>query len=109
MRGRKVRAQEVADEAVRYTKTGRLSARATDVALVAIVVWDEAASLAEYRSRIRTEYRRLNPECGSVFLLFVLPIIANLISHWILKWISKRNAGEIRRLKSEASSSLGSS
>ena len=104
-----MRAQEVADEAVRYTRTGRLSIRAKDVALVAIVVWDEAASLAEYRSRIRTEYRRLNPECGSVFLLFVLPIIANLISHWILKWIAKRNDGEIRRLKSEACATLGSS
>ena len=109
MRGRQVRAQEVADEAVRYTKTGRLSSRATDVALVAIVVWDETASLTEYRSRIRTEYRKRNPECGSVFLLLVLPLLANLISHWIIKWISKRNAGEIRRLKSEASSSLGSS
>jgi hypothetical protein len=77
------------------------------VALVAIVVWDEEASLAEYRSRIRTEYRRLNPGCGSVFLLFVLPILANLISHWILKWISKRNAGEILRLKNEAFNTLG--
>ena len=102
-----MRAQEVADEAVRRTKTGRLSARATDVALVAIVVWDEEASLQEYRSRIRAEYRRRNPECGSVFLLFVLPILANLISHWILKWISKRNAGEIRRLKNEAFNTLG--
>jgi hypothetical protein len=77
------------------------------VALVAIVVWDEEASLQEYRSRIRAEYRRRNPECGSVFLLFVLPILANLISHWILKWISKRNAGEIRRLKNEAFNTLG--
>jgi hypothetical protein len=77
------------------------------VALVAIVVWDEEASLAEYRSRIRTEYRRRNPEAGSVFLLFVLPILANLISHWILKWISKRNAGEILRLKNEACNTLG--
>ena len=104
-----MRAQEVADEAVRYTKTGRLSSRAADVALVAILVWDEAASLQEYRSRIRTEYRRRNPEAGSVFLLFVLPIIANLISHWILKWISRKDAGEIRRLKSEACATLGSS
>lgn len=102
-----MRAQEVADEAVRYTKTGRLSGRAADVALVAIVVWDEKASLQEYRSRIRTEYRKRNPGCGSVFLLFVLPIIANLISHWIIKWISKRNDGEIQRLKSEAVATLG--
>jgi hypothetical protein len=77
------------------------------VALVAIVVLDEEASLQEYRSRIRAEYRRRNPECGSVFLLFVLPILANLISHWILKWISKRNAGEILRLKNEAFTTLG--
>jgi len=102
-----VRAQEVADEAVRYTKTGRLSSRATDVALVALLVWDEEATLQEYRSRIRTEYRRRNPECGSVFLLFVLPIIANLISHWILKWISRKDAGEILRLKNEAFNTLG--
>ena len=102
-----MRAQEVADEAVRYTKTGRLSSRAADVALVAIVVWDEKASLQEYRSRIRTEYRRRNPEAGSVFLLFVLPIVANLISHWILKWISKRSDGEIQDLKSEACATLG--
>ena len=100
-------AKEVADEAVRYTKTGRLSARATDVALVAIVVWDEKASLAEYRSRIRTEYRKRNPECGSVFLLFVLPLLANLISHWIIKWISRKSAGEIQDLKSEACATLG--
>jgi len=104
-----MRAQEVADECVRYTKAGRLSDRATDVALVAIVVWDEEASLAEYRSRIRTEYRRRNPECGSVFLLLVLPLLANLISHWIIKWISKRSDGEIRDLKNEAFLTLGSS
>lgn len=104
-----MRAKEVADEAVQFTKTGRLSERATDVALVAIAVYDEEASLAEYRSRIRTEYRRRNPECGSVFLLLVLPIIANLISHWILKWISRKSAGEIADLRNEAYLTLGSS
>lgn len=104
-----MRAQEVADEAVRFTRTGSLSERATDVALVAILVWDEKASLAQYRSRIRAEYRRRNPDCGSVFLLFVLPIIANLISHWILKWISKKDAGEILTLKTEAFDTLASS
>ena len=103
-----MRAAEVADEAVRYTKTGRLSSRAADVALVAIATWDEKASLAEYRHRIRTEYRRRNPECGSVFLLFVLPIIANLISHWIIQWISRKSDGEIRDLRNEARLSLGS-
>lgn len=104
-----MRAQEVAEEAVRYTNTGRLSVRATDVALVAILVWDKGASLQQYRSRIREEYIRRNPECSSLFLLFVLPIIANLISHWIVKWISKKDAGQITDLREQACRTLGSS
>lgn len=99
-------AKQVADACITDTRTGRLSARARDVALVAICEWDEALSLRDYRQRIRDSYARQNPECTSVFLFFVLPILANLISHWIIKWISNRTACEIQRLKMEASQSL---
>ena len=100
-------AQEVADECIKATKTGRLSARAKDVALVAVLVYSEKGTMSDYRHRIKAEFVRRNPEMGSVFLFFVLPLLANLISHWILKWISNRNAGEIRRLKMQAFDALG--
>lgn len=101
-----MQAKEVADDCVRKTRTGRLSARARDVALVAICEYDPALNVAGFSKRIRESYEAQNPECGSVFLLFVLPIIANLVARWIWNWISHRDAGEIARLKMEAFHSL---
>lgn len=100
-------AKEVADACVKHTKTGRLSARARDVALVAICEYDPSLSVSDFRQRIRESYEAQNPECGSIFLLFVLPLIANLVARWIWKWISNKDDGEIQRLKSQARSSLG--
>jgi hypothetical protein len=100
-------AKEVANECIRETKTGKLSARAKDVALVAITCYSEQGTLSEYRDRIKTEFKRRNPGMSPVFLFFVLPLLANLISHFIIKWISRRNAGEIQRLKMEAFDALG--
>ena len=102
-----MRAEQIANECVSATKTGRISARAKDVALVAITVYSEEGSLAQYRERIKAEVRRRNPGLGPVFFFFVLPLLANLISHWIIKWLSKENAGEIRRLKTQAFDALG--
>lgn len=95
-------AKEVADDCIRQTRTRKLSARARDVALVAICEYDPSFSVQDFRKRIRESYEAQNPECGSVFLLFVLPIIANLVARWIWNWISHKDAGEIQRLKMEA-------
>lgn len=100
--------KEVADECIAYTKTARLSARAGEVALVAIATYAPELPLEEYRAAIKREYRKRNPECGSVFLLFVLPILANLISHWLIKWFSHKSDSEIRRMTMDAATSLAS-
>lgn len=101
-----MRAEEIANECIESTKTRRISARSKDVALVAITVYSEEGTLSQYRDRIKAEFKRRNPGMGPVFLFFVLPLLANLISHFILKWLSQENAGTIRRLKTQAFDAL---
>lgn len=55
-----------------------------------MVIPDGAISMREYRKRIRMNYLRMHPECGSFFILFVLPVLISLASNWIAKWIIDR-------------------
>jgi hypothetical protein len=67
------------------------------VALAALVALpDGDLDMREYRRRIRTVFVRAHPECGSFFLVFVLPLLISLVSNWIAKWIINRNTTAIR-------------
>lgn len=94
-----MQAGEVADICLVESGARGLSERAKDVALVAIAVApDGAISMREYRRRIKETYVAEHPECGSVFLIFVLPVLISLISNWIAKWIiDRKDASSLRR------------
>jgi hypothetical protein len=98
-------AREVADRCIQQTGAARMSDRATEVALIAIVHADEDSRV--WRRRIRDEYRQRHPECGSVFLLIVLPILVSLISQWLGKWLFKETAEVRGALRDQAASALG--
>lgn len=98
-------AEQIAERCIRATKAHRLSIRARDVALVAIMLLPQE-DCGTYREQIIREYRKRRPKCGPFFIYFVLPIIANLISTWMLRWILKREHG-VARLRAEAFDSLG--
>lgn len=100
-------ASKVAAECVRRTRANRISSNARNVALIAILLAPEGEiTQAEYRRQITAEYKR-RYECGSVFLIIVLPLLVNLISAWIIRWLNNRSPGlNLRRLKTEAFDAL---
>lgn len=57
-----------------------------------------------YRERIVSEYRRRFPG-NPFFVYFILPLLANIISSWLIRWISNRESG-IKRLRAEAFDAL---
>jgi len=96
--------EEVMSECVSQTGAWRVSSGARQVALVALsVLPDGAISMRDYRRRIKAEYVRTN-ECGSFFLVFVLPILISLVSNWIAKWILTHK--DTTRLRTEAIEAL---
>ena len=95
---------EVMSECVQDSGAGRISGRAREVALVAVSVLPAGAiSMRDYRKRIKERYCETH-ECGSVFLVFVLPILISLVSNWIAKWILKHK--DITRIRQEACAAL---
>lgn len=65
-----------------------MSAAAKEVALIGLmVVPDGPIRMREFRRDMRENYMRLHPECGSFFLIFVLPVLISLASNWIAKWL----------------------
>lgn len=98
-------AGQIADLCVRETKTHRMSDKANEVALIAIACADQ--DLPAWRKKIKANYRKRHPNCGSVFLLFVLPLIISLVSNWLAKWIFKGNQDGLDMLKAEALNALG--
>ena len=84
-------ATELADQCVRQTKAEKISRHARKVALVALsILPDGEVDPREYRRAISKECRQ---RYGSLFLVIVLPIIINLISDWIIRWINNRKPG----------------
>lgn len=99
-------AEQIAERCIRATKTYRLSHRAKDVAMVAILLAPDDED-STYPHRVIEEYRRRNPKLNPFFVYFLLPIIASLVAHWIERWILRRPHG-IRRLRAEAFDAIGS-
>ena len=100
-----MRAYEIADQCLHESGARGLSKYAREVALVGLlVVPDGAISMREYRKRIRETFLRTHTECGSFFLIFVLPILISLVSNWIAKWILNRT--DMKTIRSQAFDAL---
>jgi hypothetical protein len=99
--------KEVISECLAQTGAERLSNRAASVACVALALAGPGQkNTREYRSSVRKEYIRTH-ECGSIFILFVLPVIIAVISEWIAKWLVGKKASEVVAVTAEASAFTG--
>lgn len=100
-----MRAEEVADQCLYESGARGVHTKAREVALIGIMlVPDGAISMRTYRRRMKETYMHLNPEAGSFFLIFVLPILISLVSNWIAKWILNRT--DLRTMRSQAFDTL---
>lgn len=98
-------AEQIADLCVRETKTHKMSDHAKDVALIAIAC--ATPDMKMWRKKIKANYKQRHPECGSIFLVFILPLIISLVSNWLAKWIFKGTASSLDVLRAEALNALG--
>ena len=104
----KLQATEVADLCLYESGARGISRHAREVALVGLLlVPDGAISMRSYRQRIKETYVRMHPECGSFFLLFVLPVLISLVSNWIAKWILDRK--DMKAIRAQAFDALTAS
>jgi hypothetical protein len=98
-------ASEVADICLVESGARGISKHAKELALVGLlVVPDGAVSMREFRRRMKETYLRTHPECGSFFIIFVMPILISLISNWIAKWIINRT--DMKTIRSQAFDAL---
>lgn len=105
-----MRAKEVIAQCMHESGARGLHARGEEVALVAFMVAPTGEyRMKDYRKKIKQTYLDVSPERGSVFLIFILPILISLISQWIAKWILNHTTGELMEMKSQAFDSLAAS
>jgi hypothetical protein len=101
----RLQASEVADLCLYESGARGISKHSKEVALVGLlVVPDGAISMRSYRRRMKETYLRMHPECGSFFVMFVLPVLISLVSNWIAKWITNRK--DMRAIRSQAFDAL---
>lgn len=98
-------ARDVANECLHYTHAEKLSGKAQEVALIAIACATEDRK--EWRRLIKENYRKRNPNCGSFFLIFILPLLISLVSNWLAKWIFKGYPSGLEILRADALNALG--
>lgn len=101
-------AKAVAEQCLESTGTRKYGARAERVALIAIMLLpDWEVDVPEYKRQIRQECWRRRDQFGSFFLIFVLPIIINVIAVWIAKWLANRTEGlPLRKIRGQAFDAL---
>lgn len=97
-------ARDVAERCLQDTGAGTLSGRAGEVALIAIACANE--DRRKWRRQIAANYKTRHPECGSVFLIFVLPLLISLISNWLARWIFKEPSSVLATMRAEAMNAL---
>jgi hypothetical protein len=97
-------ANQIAQRCAQETGAGRISRHSEEVALIAIATANP--DRRAWKQQIRSEFRARHPECGSVLLMILLPVIINLISAWLAKWIFSEHPASLDHLKMEANTAL---
>lgn len=87
-------AERLAADCAAETGADLASDRAHEISLIAIAT--SCGDRRAWKSAVKEEYRRRHPDCGSVFLLVILPIIVNLIIRWLEKRIWPDNRESLR-------------
>lgn len=99
-------ARQIAQRCVEETGVARMSTHGEEIAMIAIATANP--DRRAWKKQIRSEFRARNLECGSVFLLILLPIIINLISAWLARWIFSDHPTSLDHLRMEATNALKS-
>jgi hypothetical protein len=103
-----LQASQVADLCLYESGARGVSDKSREIALIGLMlVPDGAISMRSYRRRIKETYVKMHPEYGSVFLLFVLPVLISLVSNWIARWIINRT--DVSQIRSQAFDILAAS
>jgi len=97
-----MRAARIAEACVNQSGAGAISDKAGELALIAISCAEP--DMQAWRKNIRRIYRKRNPNCGSVFLIFILPLLVSLISNWLAKWLFKES--DLPEIKAAATNAL---
>jgi hypothetical protein len=99
-------ATQVAARCITETGAVNMSIHSEEIALIAIATANP--DMRSWRKEIRSTFRARHQECGSILLMILIPIIVNLISAWLAKWIFKEPPASLEHLKLEAMSALKS-
>lgn len=103
-----MQAEEVVDLCLYESGARGISKHSREVALVGLMlVPDGSISMRQYRRRMKETYLRMHPECGSFFVMFVLPVLISLVSNWIARWIINRK--DVKAIRSQAFDALTAS
>jgi len=99
-------AQQIAARCAEETGTARMSKHSEEVALIAIATVNP--DLRAWKKTVRGEFRSRHKEYGSILLMILIPIIVNLVTAWLAKWIFKEQAESLEHLRLEANTALKS-
>lgn len=99
-------AKQIAHRCAEETGASRMFPHSEEIALIAIATADP--NRRAWRKTIRGEFYARHPECGAIILMILIPIIVNLISAWLAKWIFKEHATGLEHMRMEARSALKS-
>ena len=99
-------ATQVANRCITETGVVNMSIHSEEIALIAIATVNP--DRRAWKTQIRSEFRARHKEYGSILLLILLPIIVNLVSAWLAKWIFKERPESMEHLRLEAIAALKS-
>jgi hypothetical protein len=99
-------AQQIAQRCAEETGTARMSQHSEEVALIALATVNP--DLRAWKQTIRSEFRSRHKEYGSILLMILIPVIVNLITAWLAKWIFSEHATSLEHLRLEANTALKS-
>lgn len=91
----RLHAEDIAEQCVRETGARRISKHAKEIALIALWL-TEMPPQDSIKKMIRAAFLERHPECGSIFIMIVLPILISVISQWIIKWLTTKQTAMIR-------------
>jgi hypothetical protein len=99
-------AQQIAHRCAEETGTARMSQHSEEVALIAIATANP--DRRAWQQTIRSEFRSRHQEYGSILLMILIPVIVNLVTAWLAKWIFSEHATSLEHLRLEANTALKS-
>jgi hypothetical protein len=99
-------AQQIAQRCAEETGVARMSQHGEEVALIAIAT--ASPDLRGWKRQVRSEFRARHPEYGSILLMILIPVIVNLVTAWLAKWIFSEHPTSLELMRMDAQSALKS-